>query len=585
MVPSADWVGIGEVDMPPGMSTVIPEHEDWSVTDDIFGFDFSNAFEQVIDGHVSNGVGFEIDDQPQPLYSATAGASPGDARQRHQIFQKSPWYTGRNPLHCQVFVLTRSRLWNPSSKSHAFSEHNQIQVDYDEISSTASPHHSHAATLEIPDELSSETRDRIFRLVVMTADARISVPTFPSTVILDTLVKVGIVKRLETDAWIHPYTFASEQTRPELLIALVAAGCVCFGVPKVNRTGLVLLEIARVALNKLIEDDNSTIRDLQYLQASMIWLDICGFCGYRRKMEIAESNLQPIVTVLRRCGKFDRVAYEDIIPSPEDDINMTTSKWRRWVKQESYKRLVFHVFEHDMLMSMAKHRQPVLSYAELTLPLPASRKLWLAPSAEAWRTAYIQQIRPEEIRDASMRSLLADSRPISCLPRSFDDALATTALLYGISAQVWEHVQHSALKNDGVDSDPSHQLWMQSRHQALYQKLKTLAESVEGSPQTTHLALHFQMMSLHVSVDTVMRFAGKCGESEAHRAYQKLQTWTKEKSARIAIWYVQHSISSSPLKSSLQWDISHVAFLEIFCLLTVTAYDPLTSLMQLLTTN
>lgn len=45
------------------------------------------------------------------------------------------------------------------------------------------------------------------------------------------------------------------------------------------------------------EHDNSTIRDLQYLQASMLWLDIAAFCGFRRKMEIAESSLLPLVTV------------------------------------------------------------------------------------------------------------------------------------------------------------------------------------------------------------------------------------------------------------------------------------------------
>jgi hypothetical protein len=150
----------------------------------------------------------------------------------------------------------------------------------------------------------------MYRLVVTTADAKVSVPTFPSAQCLDVLIKVGIAKRLERDAWIHPYIFDSKQSRSELLIALVAAGCVCFGVPAVNRTGLVLLEIARVALNKLIEEDNSITRDLQYLQASMLWLDICGFCGYRRKMENAESNLQPLVTALRRCGKFDKATYQ-----------------------------------------------------------------------------------------------------------------------------------------------------------------------------------------------------------------------------------------------------------------------------------
>jgi len=39
------------------------------------------------------------------------------------------------------------------------------------------------------------------------------------------------------------------------------------------------------------------MRDLEYLQASMLWLDIGAFCGFRRKMIIAESNLQALVTV------------------------------------------------------------------------------------------------------------------------------------------------------------------------------------------------------------------------------------------------------------------------------------------------
>lgn len=381
----------------------------------------------------------------------------------------------------------------------------------------------------------------MFRLVVTTADSRISVPTFPSAEILDSLVKTGITKRIETDAWLHPYTFSSENARSELLIALVAAGCVCFGVPTVNRTGLVLLEIARVALNKLIEDDNSTIRDLQYLQASMIWLDVCGFCGYKRKMEIAESNLQPLVTALRRFGKFDRVAYEDVVPGPDDDAETVEAKWRRWVDQESYKRLVYHLFEHDMMMTMAKHRQPLISYAELSLPLPASRDLWLASSAEVWRRVYFDH--PKDIGDfsPSVKLLLADDKLLSCLG-CVDQGLAISAYLNGISAQVWEYNQQSALMDESIDHDPSYGLWIQSRHQLLYQKLKSLHGNLEHVPAPVHLMHEFLMMNLHVDVDTVMRFAGKTGEAEAHRAYQVLQLWSKQKSARIAIWYVCQSL-------------------------------------------
>lgn len=45
------------------------------------------------------------------------------------------------------------------------------------------------------------------------------------------------------------------------------------------------------------ELDNSVLRDLQYFQASMMWLDIGIFCGHKRKMQIAESHLQPLCTV------------------------------------------------------------------------------------------------------------------------------------------------------------------------------------------------------------------------------------------------------------------------------------------------
>lgn len=55
--------------------------------------------------------------------------------------------------------------------------------------------------------------------------------------------------------------------------------------------------LSHSANTRQVEEDNSAVRDLQYIQASMIWIDVCSFCGFKRKMEIAESNLQPLVTV------------------------------------------------------------------------------------------------------------------------------------------------------------------------------------------------------------------------------------------------------------------------------------------------
>jgi hypothetical protein len=105
----------------------------------------------------------------------------------------------------------------------------------------------------IPGHLSPTARDRIFQLVLETARNQLKISSFPSSNCIEKLVKVGIAKRRETDAWIHPYTFESETSRPVFLTALVAAGCVCFGIPSVNRTGLALQEIVRVALNELVD--------------------------------------------------------------------------------------------------------------------------------------------------------------------------------------------------------------------------------------------------------------------------------------------------------------------------------------------
>lgn len=54
------------------------------------------------------------------------------------------------------------------------------------------------------------------------------------------------------------------------------------------------------------ESDNSVLRDLQYLQAYMLWVDIGVTCGIKRKMEIAESRFQPLCTVGPVCTYSQR---------------------------------------------------------------------------------------------------------------------------------------------------------------------------------------------------------------------------------------------------------------------------------------
>jgi hypothetical protein len=514
MVSETDFLGVEYPQPPPDFTKWMPEI-DWLENVDIFGSDFAPAIEETLETPPVDPDSLSVSGIPQATTkSMTGGGNSGEAmRKRHAIFKQAQW------------------LWQPEHNQRAFSEHDGITLDERHVDLASSPHHPHSSDVTIPDRLSQQSRDRIFQLVSKTAKSQISIPSFPSAECLDKLIKVGIAKRTETDAWIHPYTFNSESSRPEFLTVLVAAGCICFGIPSVNRTGLVLQEIVRVSLNALSEQDNSATRELQYLQASMLWLDIGAFCGFRRKMEIAESSLQGTVTALRRTGRFDQVRYPNIVPVTEDSEDELNKKWREWVEYESYKRLVYHLFEHDIDLTIVNQRQPLLSYAELTVPLPAPKALWLSPNAEVWRARMLNANLPET--RPSLRSILQDDGASLELHPGIDSQIARSVYLHGLAAQIWEYSQQAMLLQD--ISDPSSQLWSRSRQQKLYQHLQNAKVTLENVNAITCVFHQFSQMSLFVNSETILHFAGKCGEEAAHRAYIALQPWSMSKDARIAI--------------------------------------------------
>jgi hypothetical protein len=122
---------------------------------------------------------------------------------------------------------------------------------------------------------------------------------------------------------------------------------------------------------------------------------------------------------------------------------------------------VYHLWEHDIGMALLKHRQPLISYAELSLSLPASRSLWMAPTADAWRSAYLSQGFDHE--RLSLRDLLMNSETLASPPMELDKNITRSAYLHGIAAQIWEYSQQAALL--GESSDRSLHLWLQLRQE------------------------------------------------------------------------------------------------------------------------
>jgi hypothetical protein len=91
MVPETSWVGAGGIQMPPDLDLtgVTSDYEEWSGAGDIFGFDFSTAFEQAMDTNIDETTA--PNDAADPDGAAGNDPSANSARQRHHIFQRSPW--------------------------------------------------------------------------------------------------------------------------------------------------------------------------------------------------------------------------------------------------------------------------------------------------------------------------------------------------------------------------------------------------------------------------------------------------------------------------------------------------------------
>ncbi|KAL3467681.1 hypothetical protein BJX64DRAFT_273736 [Aspergillus heterothallicus] len=504
---------LSDVQQPRGVFDFMCEPEFTSPNAGLFGSDILMDLDKILEFN------------PSPAATNANSESSIEAqntKQRVSAFRKSLW------------------LWVPHKNQTGFSEEAHIPLrDGDMTASISSLHKSRLEALNIRGKLTNQLRDHIFQLILRTAGTRVSVPSFPTAESLDALIKIGISKRTETDAWIHPYTLYLQDSRPELLTALVAAGCVCSAIPSISKTGVLLVEIVRVSLAQLVESDNSVLRDLQYFQASMMWLDIGVFCGYKRKMQIAESHLQPLCTALRRAGAFDRSFYSQatFIERLYNGDSLE-NVWYEWIRQESLKRLAYHLFEHDVEAAAAMNRPPLTSYTEYTLPFPSSRELWLAPTATEWKQLWETKYSNDPPSTLSLREVLADPSIVKHLPVNIDEGVVNSALLHGLMSQVWEFRQQALL----MDSSPSAtravtRLWLQSRQEDLLNTVGAARQAMPNAPAIATLLSEFSMMYLHINLDSVQRFAGQFGESEARQEYPRLRDWSLTKEARIAVWH------------------------------------------------
>ena len=302
----------------------------------------------------------------------TAGTPSTDA----QGLEPQPLESDSAPVRAEAFKQSIWRYMPRRDKDHNRMEQRNLAFpDSDKDSQHRAPLPQRRA---LNERLGRASRDQIMALVLGTCspeNVKRIASAFPSVELLDGLIQFFLTSPvLDVQSWFHLPTLSLAKLSPELLACIISAGAASTPDIPLRKLGFALHEAARMGQAKSFEDDNSAIRDLQHMRTFLLELIVGMWSGVSRKMEIAESFLQPLVTMIRRGGRLRRSTWKEIAPSAEDAGSALEAKWQEWVHQESYLRLIYRLFELDRQSSMALLKPPLMTYSEMHLPLPSSNR-------------------------------------------------------------------------------------------------------------------------------------------------------------------------------------------------------------------
>ncbi|KAH6620555.1 hypothetical protein C7974DRAFT_364213 [Boeremia exigua] len=455
-----------------------------------------------------------------------AGTPSTDA----QGLEQQPLDGDSAPVRTEAFKQSIWRYMPRRDKDHSAMEQTNLAFPDSDKESSRRAHLPQRRALN--ERLGRVSRDRVMALVLGTCSAenvkRIA-SAFPSVELLDGLIQFFLTSPiLDVQSWFHLPTLSLAKLSPELLACIISAGAASTPDIPLRKLGFALHEAARMGQGKSFEEDNTAIRDLQHIRTFFLMLVVGMWSGVSRKMEISESFLQPLVTMIRRGGRLRRWTWKDIAPSAEEDGSALDLKWREWIHQESYLRLIYRVFELDRQSSMALLKPPLITYSEMQLPLPSSNNLWLAKSATAWKAAYLSAW------DAKKRPSAVDC--VLDLEYLAQHDNASTTYLYMMWGLVWEFRQMSSLgSRSPVKTHNS--LILSSRYQELTKQIEDFHLSSPPMTKSAEITMELMLVHLNASLDDIQLFAGIEGQEEARSAYPSLRDWTKTVPARQAVWH------------------------------------------------
>lgn len=257
-------------------------------------------------------------------------------------------------------------------------------------------------------------------------------------------------------------------------------------------------------------------------------------------MEIAESWASPLITMLRRSGAFRRSRGEPVKPSSHDSPAALEEKWRAWVSGEASKRLAYHIFLHCVQVSAAFQTPPLVSYAEITLDLPAPQSVWRATTSIEWRDRYFAH-RLGGPQLPSFVSSMNEAQTMGQVRDQIDLELTLYLVLLSHWCLAREYTQLSSANKAQISGQWVGTLLASSKRQEIQNLLDSFYVAIVDwgvfVPKEVHMTSQLLRMNLCVAFEDLQLLAGKEGEDEARRVFPALKQWYRSPECRQAMWH------------------------------------------------
>lgn len=433
-------------------------------------------------------------------------------------------------------------LWVPAANDSRSSEQTFLTIAEDQIIQEGRNLDASAVL-----EVSLPTRDRLLSLILSTCETPVQrhvLSRFPSAELISSILTRFVALRFdEVGWWIHAPTLHIDHEHEVFLAGLLGAAAVESHHPDIRGLGFAVQEAARIGVADRFEAENRTTRDLRTLQTFALHLHVGFWSGMRRKMEIAESFTYPLITMLRRSGRFQKCITNSPLQLASSDAD-NEDLWSDWIRNESFKRLVYHILIQDTSISMSLLTPPLLSPTEFQTDLPCSPAMWTAVTADEWEKAASSidaSLVPTISNALTNLHIIADHQSI------IDVQLSLDIIVSSLWARVWQFRQIKTMPSLGGSGSVS--LSANNLHQELvldFKYVKMRSEDWEGgiSPNVA-LKLEVCLMHLYVSLEDIQIFAGKEGESEARKRVPQLQTWCQSGEAREAVYHAGQALKAA----------------------------------------